>query len=160
MDTRTREQRRRIMQAVRSPNTGSEITLRRLLHRFGYPYRLHRKDLPGIPDFIFVMRRKAIFVHGCLWHGHGCPKGSLPEPRLDYWEPELNRNTERDRPLEKQLRSLGYSVLVVRQCEAAELGSLDRCLQRFIGDSPARPPIVRGHRRIKSTAGDERGSGP
>ncbi len=87
MDTRTSEQRRRIMQAVKSRDTGPEMIVRRLLHRMGYRYRLHRKDLPGKPDVALVSRRKAIFVHGCFWHGHGCPKGRLPKSRLDYWQP-------------------------------------------------------------------------
>ena len=66
MDTRTPEQRRRIMQAVRSRDTGPELVVRRLLHAMGYRYRLHRRDLPGRPDIALISRRKAIFVHGWL----------------------------------------------------------------------------------------------
>ena len=83
-DTRTPEQRRRIMQSVKTENTGPELVVRRLLHGMGYRYRLHRRDLAGKPDIVFVSRRKAIFVHGCFWHGHSCPKGRLPKSRLDY----------------------------------------------------------------------------
>ena len=84
MDTRTPEQRRRIMQAVKSRNTGPEMIVRRLLHGMGYRYQLYRQDLPGKPDIALASRRKAIFVHGCFWHGHGCPKGRSAEvtPRL------------------------------------------------------------------------------
>ena len=97
MDTRTPEQRRRIMQAVKSRNTGPEMIVRRLLHGMGYKYQLYRKDLPGKPDIALASRRKAIFVHGCFWHGHSCPKGRLPKSRLDYWQPKLAKNRERDR---------------------------------------------------------------
>ena len=95
MDTRTPEQRRRIMQAVGSKHTGPELVVRRLLHRMGYRYRLHRRDLPGRPDIAFISRRKAIFVHGCFWHGHDCPKGRLPKSRLvpaDRLDPKAVRD--------------------------------------------------------------------
>ena len=133
MDTRTPEQRRRIMQAVKSENTGPELLVRGLLHRMGYRYRLHRRDLPGSPDIAFVSHRKAIFVHGCFWHGHDCPKGRLPKSRLDYWRPKLDKNRERDRKREEELRSLGWAVLVVWQCETVDLEALGRRLQAFVG---------------------------
>ena len=138
MDTRTSEQRRRIMQAVKSRDTGPEMIVRRLLHRMGYRYRLHQKDLPGKPDVALVSRRKAIFVHGCFWHGHGCPKGRLPKSRLDYWQPKLAKNRERDRKKEEQLRSLGWSVLVIWQCETADLEILALRLQEFVGNGNKR----------------------
>lgn len=87
MDTRTPEQRRRIMQSVGTKNTAPELIVRRLLYGMGYRYRLHRKDLPGRPDIAFIGRKKAIFVHGCFWHAHDCPKGRAPKSRLDYWQP-------------------------------------------------------------------------
>ena len=132
MDTRTPEQRRRIMQAVKSKNTGPELTVRRLLHGMGYRYRLHRKDLPGKPDIVFVSRRKAIFVHGCFWHGHGCSKGRLPKSRLDYWQPKIAGNVARDRMKIDRLRSSGWDVLVVWQCEIADLDATAARLQNFV----------------------------
>ena len=135
MDTRTPEQRRRIMQAVKSENTGPELVVRRLLHSMGYRYRLHRKDLPGRPDIAFVSRRKAIFVHGCFWHGHDCPKGRLPKSRLDYWRPKLDKNRERDRTKAEQLEALGWAVLVVWQCETVNLEALAVRLQDFVEES-------------------------
>ncbi len=160
MDTRTPEQRRRIMQAVKSRNTGPEMIVRRILHSMGYRYRLHRKDLPGKPDVALISRRKAIFVHGCFWHGHGCPKGRLPKSRLDYWQPKLDNNRERDRRKEEQLRSLGWSVLVIWQCETADLEALTLRLQDFLGNKGVRsaPGVNRGS--IGSHAGDERGPEP
>src|SRR5712664_2810518 len=95
-DTRTKEQRSRIMKSVGTYHTGPELTVRRLLHRLGYRYRLHRRDLPGRPDIVFPGRRKAIFIHGCFWHGHDCSKGKLPKSRTEYWTAKIRANQDRD----------------------------------------------------------------
>lgn len=123
------------MQAVKSKNTKPELTVRRCLFALGYRYRLHRKDLPGSPDIAFIGRRKAIFVHGCFWHGHGCPKGQLPKSRLGYWQPKLEKNTERDRTKKEQLESRGWNVLVVWQCELTDTEALKERLQDFVDKS-------------------------
>ena len=120
------------MQSVKSRNTGPELIVRRLLHGMGYRYRLHRKDLPGRPDIALISRRKAIFVHGCFWHGHGCPKGRLPKSRLEYWGKKLDENKKRDRTKQEQLHSLGWRVLVIWQCETRDLGTLATRLQDFV----------------------------
>lgn len=132
MDTRTPKQRRRIMQAVKSENTKPELVVRKLLHRMGYRYRLHRKDLPGRPDIVLISRRKAIFVHGCFWHGHECRKGRLPKSRPDYWKPKLERNKERDREKSKMLELQGWAVLVIWQCETLDLDALEARLYDFV----------------------------
>src|ERR1051325_667957 len=103
-DTRTKEQRSRIMKSVGTRDTGPELAVRRMLHRMGYRYRLHRKDLPGRPDIAFPSRRKAIFVHGCFWHGHACSKGKLPKSRLDYWTAKVKANQDRDAMVIARLR--------------------------------------------------------
>ena len=126
------------MQAVRSKDTKPEMVVRRLLHRMGYRYRVHRKDLPGRPDIAFISRRKAIFVHGCFWHGHGCAKGQLPKSRLDYWQPKLEQNVRRDRTKIEQLESLGWKVLVVWQCEISNTDDLQERLLDFLDDRPRR----------------------
>jgi hypothetical protein len=77
--TRSPKQRRRIMQSVKTANTGPEMTVRRLLHSMGYRYRIHAKELPGKPDIVFRPQKKAIFVHGCFWHGHDCKTGRAPK---------------------------------------------------------------------------------
>lgn len=120
------------MQSVKSRNTGPELIVRRLLHGMGYRYRLHRKDLPGRPDIALISRRKAIFVHGCFWHGHGCPKGRLPKSRLEYWGKKLDENKKRDRTKQEQLHSQGWRVLVIWQCETRDLGTLATRLQDFV----------------------------
>ena len=132
MDTRTPEQRRRIMQSVRSKDTGPERVVRKSLHRAGYRFRLHRKDLPGKPDIVLPRYRKAIFVHGCFWHAHGCQKGQPPKSRQDYWLPKLQENVKRDRTKIEQLEALGWSVLVVWQCEIKDHEQLAVRLQGFV----------------------------
>lgn len=135
-DTRTPEQRRRIMQSVGTRDTGPEMTIRRLLHGLGYRYRLHAKRLPGKPDIVFPGRKKAIFVHGCFWHGHDCAKGQLPKSRREYWEPKLKTNIARDAAQVIALQALGWSALTVWQCETAVSTTLTKRLVRFIEGRP------------------------
>jgi DNA mismatch endonuclease, patch repair protein len=136
-DTRTPEQRRRIMQAVKTRDTGPELVVRRILYSLGYRYRLNAKNLPGRPDIVFHGRKKAIFVHGCFWHVHGCIKGQAPKSRLDYWEPKLRANRERDAAQLRALGELGWSVLTVWQCETRDGATLTAKLNRFLGLSSA-----------------------
>lgn len=134
-DTRSREQRRRIMQAVGYKDTGPEMTVRKILHRLGYRYRLHRKDLPGKPDIVFPSRKKAIFVHGCFWHAHGCRYGKPPKSRPEYWLPKLERNKERDAENVRALDALGWQTLTVWQCEVkTDLDAIATKLIDFIED--------------------------
>jgi len=120
------------MKAVRGKNTGPEFTVRRLVHRMGYRYRLYRKDLPGKPDLVFPSRRKVIFVHGCFWHAHGCRIGQPPKSRLDYWIPKLKRNKERDAEKVEELNTLGWSVLTIWQCETRDMEALAERVHKFL----------------------------
>jgi DNA mismatch endonuclease (patch repair protein) len=131
-DTRTPKQRSRIMASVGQRNTGPEWAVRRLLHSGGYRYRLHAKHLPGKPDIVFPVRKKAIFVHGCFWHGHDCPKGRPPKSREEYWGPKLQTNRERDERAIAELRKLGWQSLVVWQCETKEPEALSEKLWVFL----------------------------
>lgn len=160
MDTRTPEQRRRIMQAVKSENTGPELVVRRLLHGMGYRYRLHRRELPGKPDIVFLSRRKAIFVHGCFWHGHDCPKGRLPKSRLDYWQMKLDKNRERDRTKAEELQKLGWSVLTIWQCETSDLEGLSIRLQDFVGKKEMQSTSGVGRDRIGRSVNRARSTAP
>lgn len=108
------------MQTVGTKNTGPEMSVRRLLHSLGYRYRLHRKELPGSPDIVFSSRRKAIFVHGCFWHAHGCTKGKAPKSRLDYWAPKLDANKTRDAANVAKLNDMGWKVLTLWECELSD----------------------------------------
>jgi DNA mismatch endonuclease (patch repair protein) len=135
-DTRTPEQRRRIMQAVKTRDTGPELTVRRILFRLGCRYRLNAKNLPGRPDIVFPGRKLVIFVHGCFWHGHGCVKGQAPKSRLDYWEPKLIANRERDSAQVLALEKLGWSVLTIWQCETHDDEVLAAKLKHFLSGVP------------------------
>ena len=116
-DWLTTEQRRRVMQAIRGKDTKPELTVRRLLHRLGYRYRLHKKGLPGRPDLVFAGRKKVVFVHDCFWHAHDCRFGRAPTSREDYWLPKLRRNKERDAENEAALEAMGWEVHTVWECE-------------------------------------------
>lgn len=133
MDTRTPAQRSRIMAAVKTENTSAEIAVRRLVFAMGYRYRLHRRGLPGRPDLVFPARRKAVFVHGCFWHGHGCDKGRLPKSRLDYWGPKIEANRQRDERAVSALKAERWRSLVVWQCELKRPATLAKRLARFLG---------------------------
>ena len=125
------EQRSRIMRAVKHRDTEPELTVRRLLHRMGYRYRLHRKDLPGKPDIVFGPRRKIIFVHGCFWHGHSCKRGSrMPKTNAEYWETKITRNGERHLRQVKELAAAGWTSLTLWECELAdrEAAALRLCI--------------------------------
>ncbi len=135
MDNLSPERRSANMRQIRSKNSGPEIVLRSLVHRLGYRFRLHRKDLPGKPDLVFPGRRKVIFVHGCFWHQHkGCGEGRLPGTRREYWAPKLARNQERDALSQAALKSLGWGILTLWECEL-EVGPavISRVIRRFLG---------------------------
>ena len=120
------------MSKIRSGNTKPEMIVRRLLHRAGYRYRLHRKGLPGNPDLVFGSRRKLIFVHGCFWHQHDCLAGRKPQSNTGYWHAKLARNVERDARNEQQLRAAGWSVLTIWECELKPTDALLAKLQHFL----------------------------
>jgi DNA mismatch endonuclease, patch repair protein len=122
------------MRRIRKADTKPELLVRRLAYRLGYRYRLRRRDLPGTPDLVFRSKRKVVFVHGCFWHQHQCPLGSKqPRAHPEYWLPKLARNKERDSASLRALGGLGWSVLVVWECETLDESALERRLRRFLG---------------------------
>ncbi len=122
------------MRAVKGRDTGPEMTVRRLAHGMGYRYRLHRKNLPGKPDLVFPERRKVIFVHGCFWHQHTCPRGSRsPKSSRDYWIPKLKRNKQRDVENQARLCEMGWDVLVIWECEMKDQDALKNRIAAFLG---------------------------
>lgn len=134
-DTLNPSQRSELMSRVRGKNTGPEMVVRRLVHRLGYRYRLHRQDLPGRPDLVFVTLRKVIFVHGCFWHRHGdsaCKLARLPKSRLDFWVPKLEANAARDLKKQRELMCKGWKVMIVWECELKDLPSLGNRIRSFL----------------------------
>jgi DNA mismatch endonuclease, patch repair protein len=121
-----------LMARVKSKDSKPEIVVRRLVHRLGYRFRLHRRDLPGTPDLTFPRLRKVIFVHGCFWHRHkGCSRTTTPKTRFTYWVDKFNCNIRRDASKQRQLKSLGWDVLIVWECETFNPDLLSERLVAF-----------------------------
>lgn len=124
------------MAATASKDTRPELRVRRLLRDLGYGYRLHVKDLPGKPDIVLRKYNKAIVeVRGCFWHAHGCDQCRLPQSNLDYWEPKLQRNRERDAVNEAALRRDGWRILVLWECELDDEAAVRGRLTEFLEPS-------------------------
>ena len=119
------EKRSDMMSGIRGKNTKPEITVRRLLHRLGYRFRLHRKDLPGKPDIVLPKWRTVIFVNGCYWHGHeDCHLFRPPKTRTEFWTSKIKSNQERDMRNYAALRNAGWKVVVVWECGVSKKLSL------------------------------------
>ena len=140
IDRITKERRSRNMARIGAKNTGPELVVRRMLHQFGYRFRLHAPFLPGKPDVAFSRRRKVVLVHGCFWHRHtGCPRARLPASRVDFWTDKFARNVERDKRVEAALRDLGWTALVIWECETKQPETLGERLMEFLG--PPNPDL-------------------
>ena len=140
-DTLTVAQRSRRMSLVRGKHTKPELLVRRLVHSMGFRYSLHRDDLPGCPDLVFTRLQKVIFVHGCFWHRHPssrCRLARLPKSRLDFWRPKLESNRIRDEKIKRALRSLGWKIMVVWECQLSHKEQLQNKIRRFLENKNAR----------------------
>jgi DNA mismatch endonuclease (patch repair protein) len=134
MDKLSADRRSENMRRIRSAGMKPEILVRRLAHELGYRFRLHRRDLPGKPDLVFVARRKVIFVHGCFWHQHRhCVDGRLPKSNKAYWKPKLSQNVKRDASARARLARAGWRSLVIWECETMEVVRLQKRLRQFLG---------------------------
>jgi DNA mismatch endonuclease (patch repair protein) len=133
LDNLSPERRGKLMSRVKSRDTGPEMTVRRLTFAMGYRYRLHDARLPGRPDLVFPARRKAIFVNGCFWHGHArCRFARLPKTRIEYWQPKIGRNRERDKENRAALKKLGWKTLTIWQCELKNPDRIARKIHDFL----------------------------
>lgn len=135
IDTLTSKQRSAQMRLIRSTNTGPELVVRKLVHKLGYRFRLHRADLPGRPDIVLPRHQKAILVHGCFWHGHGdptCKLARLPKSNRKYWLPKIAGNRARDERCEAELVARGWKVLTVWECQARDLNALSYRVAKFL----------------------------
>ena len=125
-------ERCKLMSKVRNKNTDLELTVRRILHRNGYRFRLHTRDLPGSPDIVLPRYRMALFVHGCFWHGHDCRLGSKPKSNQNYWGPKIATNRSRDERNLEKLKDIGWSVLVLWECDIRRAEGLRETLENFM----------------------------
>jgi DNA mismatch endonuclease, patch repair protein len=112
----TTPERSALMSKIRAKDTQPEMLVRRLLHRLGYRFRLHVRELPGCPDIVMHRHTTIIQVKGCFWHGHNCLKGRLPRSNRFYWLPKLKLNKSRDVKNERKLRRLGWRVRTLWEC--------------------------------------------
>lgn len=134
MDRLSPEQRRALMARIRGKDTTPELKVRRTAHALGYRFRLHRRDLPGSPDLVFPSRWKVVFVHGCYWHRHDCPRGRFrPARNQEYWDHKFEKNVERDQKALEALRKGGWQPLVIWECETKNLDTLADRLRGFLG---------------------------
>ncbi len=125
------------MRRVRSTDTTPEKAVRSLLHRLGFRFRLHRRDLPGNPDIVLPKYRTVIFVHGCFWHRHiDCNRASTPTSRREYWLPKFQRTVDRDRCNQEELRRTGWHVIVIWECELKNMEIVSAILPQLIREGP------------------------
>lgn len=141
------------MRRIRGKDTAPELAVRKLCRNIGFSgYRLHRKELPGKPDIVWIGRKHAIFVHGCFWHGHDCSEGiRRPKSNRDYWIPKIKRNKQRDVNNIAALRSIGWKVLVVWECEIKKQEHLSIKIKRFL--SAKTPNKALNRTRLKRHSG-------
>ena len=126
------------MRRVKARNTGPEKTVRALLRSLGHTgYRLDRRNLPGTPDIAFISKRRAIFVHGCFWHGHECKRGArTPKTNTEYWTAKIAGNRARDTVAAIALKKLGWGCLTIWECELKDHTALNARLTEFLSPAP------------------------
>lgn len=126
------------MSRVSGKDTAPEMIVRKMIHGIGFRYRLHTRDLPGSPDITLRRLKKAIFVHGCFWHGHeGCKRAKRPSANADFWNRKIDQTIARDAEAQRRLREMGWEVLVVWQCQMRDAESLYERIARFLIEGEA-----------------------
>lgn len=142
--------RSEMMAGIGAKNTKPEVVVRQILHRRGYRFRLHRKDLPGKPDIVLPKWKALIFVHGCFWHGHeDCPLFRLPKSRTEFWEDKISANRRRDERVRSELLSTDWRIIEVWECalkgrERLDSGKLAELLSSVIENGDRENVSIRG----------------
>lgn len=132
MDTFSRKKRSDIMRQVHSTGTRPEMTVRSIVKRMRVRFRTSPTNLPGKPDLVFYTKRKAILVHGCFWHRHHCEAAKLPKSNRAYWKRKQARNALRDAVNARMLRSRGWKLMVLWECELRSEKRLETRISRFL----------------------------
>ena len=131
----TTSQRSKLMSRIRGKDTTPELQVRSIVHRLGYRFRLHAKDLPGSPDLVLPRLGTVILVHGCFWHRHrGCRYATTPSTRRAFWQAKFDANVARDRRVSASLRRLGWSVITVWECQLRRPERVADRLQRLLAE--------------------------
>ncbi len=132
-DVLSPEQRHKNMSNIKSKNTKPEMIVRSLVHRMGYRYRLHNKDLPGKPDLVFSRYKKIIEVYGCYWHMHDCKYGKVtPQTNAEFWKKKRKGNVVRDNRNQYELKKHGWEVLIIWECQTKDIKSLTAIIDSFL----------------------------
>ena len=116
-DNHSKEVRSMNMSHIRSKNTKPEELVRKYLFSKGFRYRKNARKLPGCPDIVLPKYKTAIFVNGCFWHKHNCPRFVWPSSNQEYWIPKISRNVQRDQEHYQELKKSGWRVLVIWECQ-------------------------------------------
>jgi len=133
MDIISKERRSWNMSRIKGKDTRPEIAVRSLIHKMGYRFRLHRKDLPGKPDIVLPKYNTVIFVHGCFWHRHkGCKYAYTPKSRVKFWKDKFAETVNRDKQHLKQLKENGWEVFIVWECETKDMDKLKKILNKML----------------------------
>jgi DNA mismatch endonuclease (patch repair protein) len=133
VDNLTREKRSWNMSHIRSKDTNPEMIVRSLLHRMGYRFRLHVKDLPGKPDIVLPKYKTIIFIHGCFWHRHSkCKYAYTPKSRIEFWRKKFADNIERFKIVKKELKHLQWKMFVIWECELKSNIALEHKIRRIL----------------------------
>ena len=120
-DNHTKEVRSKNMSHIRSTNSKPEEIVRKYLFSQGFRYRKNVRKLPGCPDIVLAKYKTVIFVNGCFWHKHDCPRFVWPSSNQEYWEPKISRNVERDKQNSALLEEAGWNIIVVWECELKKM---------------------------------------
>jgi len=140
-DVFTPEKRSAVMRRVKGRDTSPELAVRRILREAGMGYRLGGAGLPGRPDVVMKGRRVALFVHGCFWHGHDCPRGARqPKSNAAYWIAKIARNRARDVSARTALEADGWRVVTVWECEMKAADFATRLVAEVRGQAASDAP--------------------
>jgi DNA mismatch endonuclease, patch repair protein len=144
VDARTRS---RMMRGIGHKNTQPELSIRHALHRRGFRYRLHAKNLPGKPDLVFPQVKAAIQVHGCFWHAHDCKLFKLPSTRRAWWKKKIYGNRARDERVATALVAAGWRTMTIWECalkgkSPAQLEAVVNRVVRWLNSKSRRAAII------------------
>ena len=134
MDHLTKEKRSWNMSLIKAKDTKPEVIVRRIIHRLGFRFRLHKSDLPGKPDIVLKKYQTVIFVHGCFWHQHtSCSRANIPKTNKQYWMPKLERNAVRDKINKRKLKKDGWRIITIWECQIKDPEQLkDKLIKELI----------------------------
>ena len=132
MDVVSKKKRSEMMSRIRGKNTKPELEVRKYLYSKGFRYRIHVSSLPGCPDVVIKKKSIAIQVRGCFWHGHRCHLASYPKTNRSFWKKKISDNRKRDKKNDRKIGSLGYRLLIIRECKIRKNNFKDK-INNFLG---------------------------